>query len=156
MLGDNEKHRKEFTMNKIKKVIHKIKNYFFKKQTDLICKQGKYQSKITSLCDEVNNTRFTKKLPKLIATTGATMLATMSTSMTVFATGADTSSIDKFVDFACEWLKKIGAVVMLVGGVMFALGWQREDAEGKTRGLQTLMAGGMIVALGASKNIFGL
>ena len=143
-------------MNKIKKVIHKIKNYFVKKQTDLICKLGEHQSKITSLCDEVNNTRFTKKLPKLIATTGATMLATMSTSMTVFAAGADTSSIDKFVDFACEWLKKIGAVIMLVGGVMFALGWQREDSEGKTRGLQTLMAGAMVMALGASKDIFGL
>ena len=45
---------------------------------------------------------------------------------------------------------------MLVGGVMFALGWQREDAEGKTRGLQTLMAGAMVMALGASKDIFGL
>lgn len=143
-------------MNKLKNVIHKIKNYFIKKQTDAICKQGEYQNKITSLCDEVNNTKFTKKLPKLIATAGATMLATMSTSMTVFAAGADTSSIDKFVDFACEWLKKIGAVIMLVGGVMFALGWQREDAEGKTRGLQTLMAGAMVMALGASKDIFGL
>lgn len=143
-------------MNKLKNVIHKIKNYFIKKQTDAIYKQGEYQNKITSLCDEVNNTKFTKKLPKLIATAGATMLVTMSTSMTVFAAGADTSSIDKFVDFACEWLKKIGAVIMLVGGVMFALGWQREDAEGKTRGLQTLMAGAMVMALGASKDIFGL
>lgn len=104
-------------MNKVKNVIQRIKNYFIKKQTDVICKQSEYQNKITSLCDEVNDTRFTKRLPKLIATTGATMLATMTTSMTAYAGGANTTSIDKFVDFACEWLVKIGAVVMLVGGV---------------------------------------
>ena len=143
-------------MNKVKKVIQRIKNYFIKKQTDVICKQSEYQNKISSLCDEVNNTKFTKRLPKLIATAGATILATMTTSMTVYAANADTSSIDKFVDFACAWLKKIGAVVMLVGGVMFALGWQREDAEGKSRGLMTLMAGFMLVAIAQSKNIFGL
>ena len=37
---------------------------------------------------------------------------------------------------------------------MFALGWQREDAEGKSRGLMTLMAG--FVAIAQSKGIFGL
>ena len=42
------------------------------------------------------------------------------------------------------------------GGVMFALGWQREDAEGKSRGLMTLMAGFMLVAIAQSKNLFGL
>lgn len=74
-------------------------------------------------------------------------------SMTVYA---DTGTIDKFIEFVCEWLIKIGAVVMMVGGVMFALGWQREDADGKTRGLQTLMAGAMVAAIGASPSIFGL
>ena len=35
-------------------------------------------------------------------------------------------------------------------------GWQREDAEGKSRGLMTLMAGFMLVAIAQSKNLFGL
>lgn len=39
---------------------------------------------------------------------------------------------------------------------MFALGWQREDAEGKSRGLMTLMAGFMLVAIAQTKNLFGL
>ena len=43
-----------------------------------------------------------------------------------------------------------------IGGVMFALGWQREDAEGKSRGLMTLMAGFMLVAIAQSKSLFGL
>ena len=73
----------------------------------------------------------------------------------VFA-ASNTESIDSFINFACDWLTKIGGVIALVGGVMFALGWQREDAEGKSRGLMTLMAGFMLVAIAQSKNLFGL
>ena len=78
----------------------------------------------------------------------------MTTSRVYAASG--TESIDAFIDFACNWLTKIGGVVALVGGVMFALGWQREDAEGKSRGLMTLMAGFMLVAIAQSKSLFGL
>ena len=46
---------------------------------------------------------------------------------------SNTSSIDSFINFACDWLVKIGGVIALVGGVMFALGWQREDAERKIK-----------------------
>lgn len=82
--------------------------------------------------------------------------ATILLMSTISFAATDTSSIDGFITFACDWLKKIGGVVMLVGGVMFALGWQREDAEGKTRGLQTLMAGAMLVGIAVSPDIFGL
>lgn len=74
----------------------------------------------------------------------------------VYALNSNTSSIDTFIDFVCDWLIKIGGVVMLVGGVMFALSFQREDAEGKSRALMTIMAGGMVVGIALSKNLFGL
>ena len=45
---------------------------------------------------------------------------------------------------------------MLIGGVMFALSWQRDDAEGKSRALMTLMAGEMVAGIGVSKGLFGL
>ena len=54
-----------------------------------------------------------------------------------------------------KWLVKIGVVVAMVGGVMFALGWQREDSEGKSKGLLTIMAGFMVAAIGASPAAFG-
>lgn len=73
------------------------------------------------------------------------------------ALNPNTDKIDDFVDFVVAWLQKIGGVVALVGGVMFALGWQREDAEGKTRGLQTLMAGLMVAAIATvAKTMFGI
>lgn len=71
-------------------------------------------------------------------------------------TGSNTSSIDPFITFVCDWLLKIGGIIALIGGVMFALGWQREDAEGKSRGLMTTMAGFMLVAISQAPAIFGL
>ena len=80
----------------------------------------------------------------------------MLSTTSVYALNSNTSSIDTFIDFVCDWLIKIGGVVMLVGGVMFALSFQREDAEGKSRALMTIMAGGMVVGIALSKNLFGL
>lgn len=109
-----------------------------------------------SVCKEAKEVKFTKKVPAFIAKFCMTLLISLLPTTNVYAAGSNTESIDTFVTFACDWLVKIGAIVMLVGGVMFALGWQREDAEGKTRGLQTLMAGAMVVAIGKSPDIFGL
>jgi hypothetical protein len=36
------------------------------------------------------------------------------------------------------------------------LGWQRDNAEGKSRGLMTMMAGFMVIAISQSKGLFGL
>ena len=93
-----------------------------------------------------------EKLTILIGAFTSTMILTHSRVLAESNTG----SIDSFINFACDWLTKIGGVIALVGGVMFALGWQREDAEGKSRGLMTLMAGFMLVAIAQSKNLFGL
>lgn len=98
---------------------------------------------------------FRKLKEKIILIVTTAMGSLILTESRVFA-DSNTQSIDSFINFACDWLTKIGGVIALVGGVMFALGWQREDAEGKSRGLMTLMAGFMLVAIAQSKNIFGL
>lgn len=73
---------------------------------------------------------------------------------TVYAAGSGTEKIDKFLDFACDWLVKIGGTIGLVGGVMFALSWQRDDAEGKSKALMTIMAGLMLIAVAQTRDIF--
>lgn len=101
---------------------------------------------------KINKTKLKNKLTIFGGTIASTFI--LASSRVYAASG--TESIDAFINFACDWLTKIGGVVALVGGVMFALGWQREDAEGKSRGLMTLMAGFMLVAIAQSKNLFGL
>lgn len=97
-----------------------------------------------------------KKLKEKITILTGSVTSTLILAQSRVYAASGTESIDSFINFACDWLTKIGGVIALVGGVMFALGWQREDAEGKSRGLMTLMAGFMLVAIAQSKNIFGL
>lgn len=101
------------------------------------------------------NKKINKLKEKITVLTGAIGSSMVLLTSRVYA-DSNTGSIDSFINFACDWLTKIGGVIALVGGVMFALGWQREDAEGKSRGLMTLMAGFMLVAIAQSKNLFGL
>ena len=105
-----------------------------------------------NLLKELKNNKIKEKLAVLTGTFTSTIILAHSRVLAA----SNTESIDSFINFACDWLTKIGGVIALVGGVMFALGWQREDAEGKSRGLMTLMAGFMLVAIAQSKNLFGL
>ena len=104
----------------------------------------------------LKNNKTLNKIKEKLAVISATITSTFIIANTRVLAASNTGSIDEFINFACDWLTKIGGVIALVGGVMFALGWQREDAEGKSRGLMTLMAGFMLVAIAQSKNIFGL
>ena len=45
------------------------------------------------------------------------------------------------------WVTRLGGVVLFVGGIMFGLGWKNDDADGKTRGIQTMIAGGIVIAV---------
>ncbi len=52
------------------------------------------------------------------------------------------------------WVGRLGGVVIFVGGVMFALGWKSEDAEQKSRGISTIIAGAMVVAVSGLTSTF--
>jgi hypothetical protein len=51
------------------------------------------------------------------------------------------------VTAAGEWIERLGAAVLVIGGVMFGLGWKNDDADSRTRGLQTMVAGAVTVAM---------
>lgn len=46
-----------------------------------------------------------------------------------------------------KWVNRLGAVVMLIGGIMFGLGWQRDDASAKSAGVTTMIAGGIVLTV---------
>ncbi len=86
----------------------------------------------------------------------------MVMALTAFAESSGGSDVDPdaafntVVKFFADWIGRIGLVVAFVGGVMFGLAFKSDDAEGKTRGLQTLAAGFIVFALSKSLNLFGI
>ena len=71
-----------------------------------------------------NKNKLKSKLITLSTSIGVTLM--LGTSKVCAASG--TESIDSVIGWP-----RFGGVVALVGGVMFALGWQREDAERKIK-----------------------
>ena len=70
----------------------------------------------------------------------------------VFAADALWNTIATLIQ---TWVTRLGGVVMFVGGVMFGLGWKNDDADGKTRGINTIIAGAIVVAVaGLSSQFF--
>ena len=100
------------------------------------------------------------------AVLAVTTLYAMSIITTVYAfadgtggTGADVNpeeTFNKVITFFANWIGRVGLVVAFVGGIMFGLAFKNEDADAKTRGLQTLIAGFIVFALSKSLNLFGI
>lgn len=57
-------------------------------------------------------------------------------------------------DLIAKWVLRLGGVIFFVGGVMFGLGWKSDDAEQKSRGISTMIAGAIVMALAGSATLF--
>lgn len=71
------------------------------------------------------------KLKERLTVFGATIISTFIMANTRVLAASNTESIDSFINFACDWLTKIGGVIALVGGVMFALRLAKRRCRGK-------------------------
>jgi hypothetical protein len=76
------------------------------------------------------------------------LMVTLMASSIAFATAADADSMwNAVMNLIKTWVIRLGLVVVLVGGVMFGLGFKNDDAEQKTRGVNTMIAGGIVTAV---------
>ena len=81
---------------------------------------------------------------KVIVTT--TMLAMFALTTTAFAATTDANTAwNSVMTFCWDWLPKIGGALCAIGLIEFAFAFKSEDAEGKTRGLRTAVAGAMVI-----------
>ena len=81
------------------------------------------------------------------------MMAVMMLSSVVFANTAD-SLWQQISTLIQKWVTRLGAVVIFVGGIMFGLGWRSEDAEQKSRGISTIIAGAIVMAVAGLTSTF--
>ena len=92
-------------------------------------------------------------LNKHAALLACAMLIAVMMCGTVFASGAD-SLWNTISNLIRTWVTRLGGVVMFVGGIMFGLGWKSDDAEQKSRGISTIIAGAIVIAVAALTGTF--
>ena len=58
---------------------------------------------------------------KIVSLSNIVLMSLILGTTPVYAAGSNTSSIDGFITFVCDWLLKIGGVVSLVGELCLLL-----------------------------------
>lgn len=112
-----------------------------------------------------------EKIPSIITDTDFITMevpvvnATVMTPMTpniyklegeVAAPQSADSTFQTVINFFITWLRRVGAVVALVGGIMFALAIKDNNADQKQTGLMTMIAGFAVVAICVGADMFDL
>lgn len=98
-----------------------------------------------------------EKKAKLTAQLLAAYMSALTIAAPIFADDVDPDAMfNNTVNFFATWIGRIGLVVALVGAVMFGLAIKNDDADGKTRGLMTLVSGIVVFAVTKSLDLFGL
>ena len=77
-------------------------------------------------------------------------MAVSACTITASAEGADAQGmIDAIMGVLGPGVIALGSLVAVVGGIQTGVGFKDENADGKTRGFQTLIGGAIIAAVGA-------
>lgn len=74
--------------------------------------------------------------------------------------GSGSSSADasytKVINFFITWIRRIGALIALIGAVMFGLAIKNNDADQKQNGVLTMVAGFVVIAITTAVDMFDL
>ena len=83
----------------------------------------------------------------------AALVTPMAVSMMALRASAEDVSAQSMIDGIMEVLGPgvigLGSLVAVVGGIQTGVGFKDDNADGKTRGFQTLIGGAIIAAVGA-------
>lgn len=87
---------------------------------------------------------------KLLTKAKLIMLTAALAPYMVYAEGDGTSDWNTVMKYISTWMPRLGGVVMFIGAIEFALAFKSEDAEGKTKGMRTIIAGAMVTGITAA------
>ena len=93
----------------------------------------------------------TKRAGKILVTLP---LALSLMALTVFADGGTNGgaegTINTIIGLLKTWIPRLGALLVVVGGIQLGIGFKDDDQTGKTRGMQCMIGGAIVAAIGAS------
>lgn len=66
------------------------------------------------------------------------------------------STYKKVITFFLTWIRRIGALVALIGGIMFAMAQKNPETTSKETAVNTMVAGFIVIAIVTGVNMFDL
>ena len=60
------------------------------------------------------------------------------------------------IGFFVTWIRRLGAIIALIGAIIFGLSIKNKDPDQKETGLSTMIAGFVVVAICAAVDMFNL
>ena len=105
--------------------------------------------KMENLLRKVKETVKTKKIQAAML-----LYAVFAPIGKAYATNAADAKWTAVIGFLLPWIQRLGGVVILLGAIEFGLAFKNDDAEAKTKGLRTVIAGCIVLAVGVSSSIF--
>lgn len=121
------------------------------KITDTVTTAGaKAMVKATNAMGKLMTKRYGKMLVML-------PLAISMLAVTVFAAESSASAdaegtIDQIIELLKVWIPRLGGLLVVVGGIQLGIGFKDDDATGKTRGMQCMIGGAIVAAIGGAVN----
>lgn len=89
----------------------------------------------------------TKKVGKLLL---AVPLAVSCLAVTASAEGdgGAEETMQSIIDILHTWIPRLGGMLVAVGGIQLGIGFKDDDSTGKTRGMQCMVGGAIVMAIG--------
>lgn len=86
----------------------------------------------------------TKRVGKVLVTLP---LALSACTITAYAANDADQMLAEIEKILKDWIPKLGMMLVAVGGIQLAIGFKDDDTTGKTRGMQTIVGGAIVIAI---------
>jgi hypothetical protein len=101
----------------------------------------------------------TNVVGKLMTKKAGKMLLILPLAMSLLAIpvfaegGADAEGfINTITELLKKWIPRLGGMIIVVGGIQLGVGFKDDNADGKTRGMQCMIGGAIVTAIGTAIN----
>lgn len=95
----------------------------------------------------------TKRAGKLLVTLPLVLSICTITACAADGDGNAEGTIQTIIDLLQKWIPRLGGLLVVVGGIQLGIGFKDDDATGKTRGMQCMIGGAIVAAIGAAVSL---
>lgn len=107
---------------------------------------------MVKVTNAVNKLSAKKRMKKVLTVLPIMLIALSLVTVPAFAEGSGTdadSFINEIVGLLQTWIPRLGGMIVVVGGIQLGIGFKDDNADGKTRGMQCMIGGAIVAAIGA-------